>query len=91
MDDYSVRQRARILYNHLYFSDVPNAYKREVLADDFFLKIIKHPNFNPRLIEWLAAYSRIRQVPQKSYRSHILELLANPRLIWEYAFTDQLS
>lgn len=91
MDDYSVRQRARILYNHLYFSDVPDVYKREVLADDFFLKIIKHPNFNPRLIEWLSGYPRVRQVPHKSYRSHILELLKNPQIIWEYAFTHQLS
>ena len=91
MDDYSVRQRARIFYNHLYFGDIPDTYKREILKDDFFLQVIKHPNFNPRLIEWLSGYSRIRKVPPESYQSHILGLLNNPQIIWEYAFSNQLS
>ena len=91
MEDYSVSQRARILYNHLYFSDLPDAYKREVLTNDFFLKIVKHLNFNPRLMEWLSGYSRIREVPHESYRRHIRQLLDNPENIWKYAFRHQLS
>ena len=49
LQDYSVRQRARILYNHMYFGDLPDAYREELLKNDFFLRVIRHKNFNPRL------------------------------------------
>ena len=31
MPDYSFAQKARILYNHLYFSDLPSEYQDELL------------------------------------------------------------
>src|SRR6266852_7291439 len=46
LDDYTFAHRARILYNHLYFSGLPQPYKEAVLAEDFFLEIIKHEHFN---------------------------------------------
>ncbi len=91
LGDYSYSQRARILYNHLYFSDLPQAYKDEVLKDDFFLDIIKHQHFNPRLVEWLSAYTRLRQVPSAAYRAHIAALLESPETIWSHAFRQQIS
>jgi hypothetical protein len=91
LKDYSYAHRARLLYNHLYFSDLPQEYKGEVLREDFFLDIIKHQHFNPRLIEWMSAFSRLRQVPAKEYRTHVLGLLESPETIWSYAFTHQIS
>jgi len=91
LGDYSYGQRARILYNHLYFSDLPQAYKDEVLKNDFFLEIIKHQHFNPRLVEWLAAYTRVRQIPSAAYRAHIATLLESPEIIWAHAFREQIS
>lgn len=91
LGDYSYGHRARILYNHLYFSDLPQEYKDEVLKEDFFLDIIKHKHFNPRLIEWLSAYSRLRQVPAQGYRTHVSALLESPETIWAHAFHHQIS
>lgn len=91
LEDYSFGHRARILYNHLYFSDLPQEYKDEVLKDDFFLEIIRHEHFNPRLIEWLSAYSRLRQVPPRGYRAHVSALLEAPETIWAHAFRHQIS
>jgi hypothetical protein len=91
LGDYSFGHRARILYNHLYFSDLPQEYKDEVLKDDFFLKIIRHEHFNPRLIEWLSAYSRLRQIPAQVYRAHVSALLDSPETIWAHAFRHQIS
>ena len=34
--DYSYAQKARILYNHLYFSNLAQPYKDAVLEDSFF-------------------------------------------------------
>lgn len=89
--DYTYGHKARILYNHLYFSGLPQAYKDEMLVDDFFLTIISHQHFNPRLIEWLSTSLREREVPAHEYREYVTRLLQSPRDIWIHAFENQLS
>ena len=71
MPSYSQMQRARILYNHLYFSDLPDAYRDELLRDDFYLRIVKHEKFNPRLIEWLSSFRRLRTVRVERYHDFV--------------------
>jgi hypothetical protein len=89
--DYTVGQRARILYNHLYFSDLPQTYKEAILEDNFFLHIIRHGHFNPRLIEWLSSRARVAAVSASSYQAYISDLLKNPQGIWTHAFRNQIS
>ncbi|MER9578602.1 restriction endonuclease [Mesorhizobium sp. M0400] len=91
MPSYSVMQRARILYNHLYFSDLPDAYRDELLRDDFYLRIVKHKKFNPRLIEWLSAYRRLRHVSVERYRQFIDDLLRDPSEIWRHAYDQEIT
>lgn len=62
-----------------------------MLADDFFLKIIGHEHFNPRLIEWLSTGLREREVAVHKYRTYISHLLQSPHDIWMHAFRNQLS
>jgi len=87
---YSFGDRARILYNHLYFSELPKAHKCETLRGDFFLRVIRHPHFNPRLIEWLADLSRVGSVPAEDYQSYVEDLLDNPERIWDHAYRTQI-
>lgn len=87
---YSFGDRARMLYNHLYFSELPEAHKRETLRGDFFLRVISHPHFNPRLIEWLADLSRVGSVPAQDYQRYVEDLLDNPERIWDHAYRTQL-
>lgn len=89
--DYSLRQKAQILYNHLYFSDLPDTYKGALLASDFYLEIVKHPKFNPRLIEWLSSFSRISSIPASRYRDFVRDLLRDPSEVWMHAYEQQLS
>jgi hypothetical protein len=91
LDDYTFGHRARILYNHLYFSGLPQPYKEAVLEEDFFLQIIKHEHFNPRLIEWLSTDLRQREVAANGYRKYISQLLKSPNEIWTHAFSKQIS
>lgn len=91
LGDYSTAQRARILYSHLYFSDLPAEYCDEMLRDDFFLTIIKHDHFSPRIIEWLASYTRLHAVPAAAYQQHVTRLLESPDSIWAHAFNHQIS
>lgn len=87
---YSFGDRARILYNHLYFSELPSAHKKETLRGDFFLQVIRHAHFTPRLIEWLADLSRVGPVPAEEYQGYVQDLLDNPERIWDHAFRTQI-
>ncbi|MEZ7138035.1 restriction endonuclease [Komagataeibacter sp. SM21] len=91
MDDYSVRQRAEILYNHVFFSDLPPEYRDELLKNEFYLQIVKHDKFNPRLIEWLSTYRRLKNVPVGDYQTFVTQLLQDPAEIWRHAFEQQIS
>jgi Restriction endonuclease len=91
MPSYSQMQRARILYNHLYFSELPDAYREELLRDDFYLRIVKHEKFNPRLIEWLSSYRRLRAVPLEHYRAFVENLLRDPSEIWRHAYEQEIT
>lgn len=93
LKDYSFGQRAKILYNHIYFSDLSRLYKEAILLDDFFLEIIKHKHFNPRLIEWLTTLTRLSTPPPEpeKYCKSITALLQSPEHIWSHAFESQIS
>lgn len=91
MPSYTTMQRARILYNHLYFSDLPDAYRDELLRDEFYMRVVKHEKFNPRLIEWLSSYRRLRHVPVERYRGFVDNLLRDPSEIWRHAYEQEIS
>ena len=91
MPDYSFTAKARILYNHLYFSDLPPDYVQELLRDDFYFQIIKHKKFNPRLIEWLSTYRRVRAITVLGFTKFVSELLRDPAEIWRHAYEQELS
>ena len=89
--DYDLRDKAKILYNHLYFSDLPLPYISHLLKDRFYLQIIKHKKFNPRLIEWLSTYRRFRHVSCERYVEFVSKLLEDPSEIWVHAYDNELG
>lgn len=91
MPSYSFAQKALILYNHLYFSDLPPSYRDELLKNEFYLKIIKHEKLNPRLIEWLSSFRRVRTIPVANYRQFVEKLLDDPSEIWRHAYEQEIS
>lgn len=91
MGDYNLRQRAEILYNHVFFSDLPADYRDELLKGEFYFKIVKHDKFNPRLIEWLSTYRRLKAVLVDGYQAFVTRLLHDPSEIWRHAYERQIS
>jgi hypothetical protein len=88
---YSEEQRARILYNHIYFSDMPSGYRHALLNDDFFWTIIRHDKVSPRLIEWLTSYHRVKANPPADYPAFVRRLLDNPAEVWRHAYDREIS
>lgn len=91
MSDYTFGQRAEILYNHLYFSELPVEYQDELLRSEFYFQIIKHHKYNPRLIEWLSTYRRVKNVAVADYRDFVLSLLQDSAEIWRHAYENEIS
>jgi hypothetical protein len=87
---YTRAARARILYNHLYFSDLARADVEQLVADNYFLKMIDHRNFNPRLIELLTTPDYIA-LAAKPIRLVVDEVLDNPHELWERPYRTHMS
>jgi len=89
--DYTRPIRARILYNHIFFSDLPDSYKRALLENRRYDKIVVHPNYNPRIIDHMTRARNVVDIPIAAYFDDFLKNLANPILVWDHAFRHQLS
>lgn len=91
LKSYSLSDRARILYNHIFFSELPPEYRSELLRNKFYMEVLKHRNFNPRLVEWLSRYANVRSVSASRYREEVMRVLENPAQLWKVAFEQQIS
>ena len=91
MSEYTRAERAHILYNHIYSSDLSAAIRTEILHDAFYFEIIDHKAFNPRLIEWLSSNRRIAHIAAGEYRTFVRSLLQDPSEIWLGSYREQIS
>ena len=77
--------KAKILYNQIFYGDVGNSDKECVFKDRNYFRIIDHRNFNPRIISYCfnasRAYNLVR-TKGKSGLERILWMLDNPSEIW---------
>jgi adenylate kinase family enzyme len=89
IEDYGNLERAKILYNHIYFSNLQDDLKTVFFKDHFYWKVIKHENYNPRLIEFFTDNERLQR--NIDYDKEVLEFLDHPDKIWEKPYTIQLS
>jgi hypothetical protein len=89
--DYNLLTRGRILYNHIYFSDLPWPYKAALLKNGFYMRVLRHRNFNPRLVEWLSRFTNVRSIIPKAYQDEVKRVLENPEQLWRIAFEQQIS
>jgi hypothetical protein len=86
MSDYTEFDRGKILYNHLYFSDLSSTAKRSVIDDEKYIQIIRHPNYNPRLIEKVIELSQREEEHPNRFLSFMMNTLAEPSSLWRHAY-----
>ena len=75
----------------MYFNNVPYEYRAIIKSDRNYWKIIKHDNYNPRIIEYLCNPQLISRIPKEQYLSHIIETLNNPQKVWKNEYEQRLS
>jgi hypothetical protein len=88
---YTWYERAKILFNHVYFSSLPQPYKQALIDNKNYRGIIQHPNFSPRIIEWMTDHLVGLDIKSSEYVGHFESNLKDPTRLWEHAFDKQLS
>lgn len=85
---YSESIRAEILYNHLSMAQLPLEYVRELVNGRKYNHIIKHKNFNPRIIEAFLNKKSYNKMEPNDYINAFLSSFDNPFAVWESTFTS---
>jgi len=91
LDIMSDLEKARILYNHLYFSKLPYEFWESVKLDNNYFDIILHDNYNPRIIEFVTTKSSYDSIGEITYFEFIKNHLDNPEKVWHDEFRNRLS
>lgn len=89
--DYSRRVRARILYNHLYFSDIGEPVLSHFAQPTAYKAIIDHKNFNPRLVTRALRYIEDSEVDSEEALALLLRSLDHPASLWEHLVNEQFD
>jgi tRNA uridine 5-carbamoylmethylation protein Kti12 len=91
LENINRKDKARILYNHIFFSNLSDEFIEEIYKDKRYLSIINHRNYNPRLIEFITDQNKVMEMCPSKYWDYITETLNNPVDIWEKAFEVQID
>ena len=91
LDEMSSLEKAKILYNHLYFNGMPQDYLSQVKRNKGYLRIVNHVNYNPRIIEYVTQKHNYETVPSRDYLQYIIGKLDNPEDVWKDEFRNRLD
>ena len=89
LNSLDIMDKARILYNHIWHSDLDDSYIDEIYKDHRYRNIIQHQNFNPRLIEFITDAYNSSEIPPGKFWDHISDTLTNPSQVWRHPFEAQ--
>lgn len=89
LDSFTEMDRARVLYNHLWHSNLANEYIDAIYVNRRYKEVIRHRNYNPRLIRFITDNDKLVDCPASDYWHHIKGLLDNPTTVWQNPFESQ--
>ncbi|WP_167481721.1 restriction endonuclease [Leptospira congkakensis] len=91
LDSYTNVIKAQILYNHLFFAGIPKNHLNNLVDPKNHLGIVKHKNYNPRIIETLIKRKIWNSCAPNEFSKNIIILLDNPESVWHYAFENSIN
>ncbi|WP_417446939.1 restriction endonuclease [Kangiella sp.] len=91
IDSLSQLEKAKILYNHIWYSKLDEAYTLKFYVGEKYKEVIQHSNFNPRLIAFITAKERVKNYDADNYIDFVDESLTNPEMIWEHVLENQID
>jgi len=91
LDDYTMVHRAKVLFNHLYFSDLPDSRLQALVDGKVYRTIVKHKHFSPRIVEGISNYANSRAMSDAEYVRYVEKEFDDPRGVWDHPFRYQIS
>ena len=88
LEDYTHLIRGWILYNHLFFSALPSDLKAALLPNELYWDVIRHRNYNPRVIKHAVSLPRVASLSPDEFVSSIFATLDDPTKVWEVIFEN---
>lgn len=88
ISDISKLDKAKILYNHIWFSKLDEEILDELYKNKRYRDIISHRNFNPRVIEFITDSERAA-FTSLNYWDYVWDTLEHPSDIWNNCFKVQ--
>lgn len=84
-------EKAKIFYNHLAFSSIPDAYFEDIRKNQRYRAIVSHRNYSPRIIEFVCSPRRYRDVEPQHFYDFIRKHLDNPKEMWADEYDNRLD
>lgn len=91
LSQYTKIVRAKILYNHLFFSGIAESHIKNILDNKSYKWIIQHRNYSPRIIQTITSNDIWQNIRAVEFSDKILEFLDYPESIWKHAYENQIS
>lgn len=91
LSQYTKLVKAKILYNHLFFSNISTQHIDDLLNKKTYISIINHRNYNPRIIQTITKDDIWKSIQPIDFSEKFLEFLTNPKSIWKHVFENQIS
>lgn len=82
--------KAKILYNHLYFSDLSNDVKKFFIDHKMYISIVNHENYNPRNIE-LICNNKQFILSRLTFDKYAQLVLEEQDKTWKHSFENNLD
>lgn len=91
MNKVSIADKGLIFYNHLFYKNVPYEYYNNIIKNKTYVKVVKHNNYAPRIIEFVTKKVNYGRIKANDYTKYILGVLDYPNSIWEEEFNRRLQ
>jgi len=89
--DHQFATRTAILYNQVYFSRLADDRKAAFASPAVYLDVLRHPNFNPRVIEDTFAIAAQDDLTPPAAVDLLGQNLRDPDGVWRPIFLNQLT
>lgn len=91
LDDYKRIHRAKVLFNHLYFSDLSDERLSLLVENRVYLDIINHENFVPRTVEAISNQANSYSLSDEDFLIFVRKKFDDPSELWDHAFRHEIS
>ncbi|MFY0517844.1 restriction endonuclease [Lysinibacillus sp. UGB7] len=91
VENYTKNVKAKILYNHLFFSNLPEEFVRILVEKRAYKKIIVHPNYTPRLISRMTNELDYNDMLVEEYPKLFIKEMDYPYYTWGHIFENQIN